>query len=275
MCKRSQWNTDIKKDPEDEKESISLPQNILYAVKQRLLENNSNSNLETTIANIIFDWLKEPEQCDWMQPRFSVSKPENMVQRKFEEELFSKVCGFKEFYDDMLFLEGSTTYGFVDGKDEHSPLHVLWRFDYDFFLYEVAAYQNMETAGSFDWLSYTLYIAPQDLHNDPVILHEMIHLHEFALEKLPKHYRDTVLYCLYKDLSAKIENLDELLMKYGHAARLDAISNKGGEHSLLFILKSFDLDRRYSRRIGKPVQFGTVLGYENIPSHNPAKVAEE
>ena len=88
----------------------------------------------------------------------------------------------------------------------------------------------------------------------------MIHLHEFVLNQAPSYYRDIVLCCLCKSLIDKSNSNDPdvedvELEKCGHAHRIDTINKQGGNHSMLFLLKSFDLDKRN----GYPL--GTVFAY--------------
>ena len=83
----------------------------------------------------------------------------------------------------------------------------------------------------------------------------MIHLHEAVLDGLPTYYRDIVLYCLYKDLRDKIPDLDDRIEAHGHILNESLLSNYGGRHDILFLLKSFDLDLK----MGYPP--GTIFGY--------------
>lgn len=98
-------------------------------------------------------------------------------------------------------------------------------------------------------------VAPDHANDDVVILHEMIHLHEFVLEILPMYFHDAVLFCLYKDLKNKINDLDQRIEAHGNILNSSSIANIGGTHDILFLLKSFDLDLKNGYKLG------TVFGY--------------
>lgn len=91
---------------------------------------------------------------------------------------------------------------------------------------------------------------------DCVILHEMIHLHESVLQNVVPFFHDAVLWNLYQSLCNDVKNLEEIVNIHGSLDNQLIMYYQGGEHDILFLLKSFDLDRR----LGKP--FGTIFGYD-------------
>lgn len=103
--------------------------------------------------------------------------------------------------------------------------------------------------------NYSLKVDPRHIDDDYVILHEMIHMHEFVLEIYPTYYHDAILYSLYHDLRSKIEDLDRRMERQGHIVMQEELAQFGGVHDLLFLLKSFDLDLRMNYPLG------TVFGY--------------
>lgn len=129
-------------------------------------------------------------------------------------------------------------------------------FSYNFFKTKVKPLGIR--GGYFDEKEQTLCISSENLENDSVILHEMIHLHEFVLNGLPLFYHDTLLWSLYQNLKIKIENLDEAISYHAHILNEQSIYNMGGLHDVLFLLKSFELDIQ----MGYPL--GTVFGYDAI-----------
>ena len=84
----------------------------------------------------------------------------------------------------------------------------------------------------------------------------MIHAYEGALDWA---FQQILLTCLYKDLSRKIDNLDGRLVENCHASILRQNALIGGCHSVLFYLKSLDLDLRCG------FELGTVWGYGGTP----------
>ena len=85
-------------------------------------------------------------------------------------------------------------------------------------------------------------------------------MHEEALNDLPSYYRDTLLWCLYSDLRDKVRNLDEIVERFANIASFDVWARVGGVHSILFVLKSFDID------VHKGWKLGTTLGYDMTDS---------
>ena len=112
--------------------------------------------------------------------------------------------------------------------------------------------------GYFDSKEQLLCISKECLDDDRIILHEMIHLHEFVLNGLPLFYHDTLLWTLYTDLRKRKEiknNLDKIISGHAHILFGQKIYNEGGLHDILFLLKSLDLD------IKMGYSLGTVFGY--------------
>lgn len=181
--------------------------------------------------------------------------------------LYNYVKSHESLFSDMLFETDSLTGNFVAVQEE---VNGEWQdaliprpeqlecFDYDYFVYCVEDLGD-NFLGQFSPLEYKLTVAPKCLENDAVrdkvILHEMIHLHESVLDVLATYYHETVLYCLYKDLRGKIPDLDDRIEAHGHILNESLLSNYGGRHDILFLLKSFDLDLK----MGYPP--GTIFGY--------------
>ena len=163
----------------------------------------------------------------------------------------------------MLFEEGSITHNYVacqakgkDGEWRDTTVDLppaLDYFSYSYFTYHIA--DLGVAAGGFNDEAFTLTVAPDHANDDVVILHEMIHLHEFVLEILPMYFHDAVLFCLYKDLKNKIDDLDQRIEAHGNILNSSNIANIGGTHDILFLLKSFDLDLKNGYKLG------TVFGY--------------
>lgn len=178
--------------------------------------------------------------------------------------LFERVEELSHLFDDMLFRGDTLTHDFVACKtksfesdewaDADIPLpEELEYFSYSFFTFYVRELGGY--LGEFSHLDYSLTVDTNSLKNNSVILHEMIHLHEFVINRLPLFYHDAIIYCLYKDLAGKISDLDDRIEAHGHIFNSQQIASAGGTHDILFLLKSFDLDLK----MGYPL--GTVFGY--------------
>lgn len=177
--------------------------------------------------------------------------------------LIHRVGEHEALFSDMLFEPDSLTGKFIAvqekgiNDDEWQDTFMdrpdqLEYFTYNWFVFEV---EDIDSSGLFSPLEYKLAIAPECIDRDDVILHEMIHLHESVIDGLPTYFHDAVLYCLYRDLRGKIPDIDDRIEAHGHILNESNLSKIGGEHDILFLLKSFDLDLR----MGYPL--GTVFGY--------------
>ena len=184
---------------------------------------------------------------------------------KADIELQSKVYSFSDLFEDMIFGEGSSTFYFIkcqsksDETDEWIDDKALLPDEIEYFSYGNFTYHVKSlddgVAGEFDGGNFSLSVAPEHIDDDSVILHEMIHLHELVISLQPQFFHDAILFCLYKDLSKKICDLDERIEAHGHILNSETIMGVGGVHDILFLLKSFDLDLR------KGYKIGTVFGY--------------
>ena len=181
-----------------------------------------------------------------------------------EKRLVDKVRELGALFEDMLFAPDTSTYELIrcQSKLEDNDIWVddeidlpdqLACFSYTFFLFKIE--KQKRSYGFFDSSEQLLCIIPEKAEDDIVILHEMIHLHEFVLNDLPLYFHDMVNWALYKDLRNKILNLDDIITDHAHALNGNELYKTGGVHDILFLLKSFDLD------IKKGFPLGTVFGY--------------
>lgn len=151
--------------------------------------------------------------------------------------------------------------------DEITLPEELEYFSYSYFTYHIANFDDFN--GCFNREDLSLSVDMASANTDRVILHEMIHLHEFVIDDLPTFFHDAVLFCLYKNLKSKVSDLDERIEAHGHILNSEQIAAVGGVHDILFLLKSFDLDLKMG------YQLGTVFGYgmaeECIQTHAEAR----
>ena len=180
-------------------------------------------------------------------------------------ELYDRMYSYDELFADMLFCKGSGPYNLllVDHKQDDGSWKLqamdlppqLEQFDYESVV-DVDVKRLEGKTGCFDRETQTLMIDEASQEDDAVLLHEMIHLHEYALtDELPPVYADAVQWSLYKTLKEEIKGLDDIITARMHVLNSGTINEIGGQHDLLFLLKSFHLD------LLKGYPLGTVYGY--------------
>jgi hypothetical protein len=177
-----------------------------------------------------------------------------------EKKLFESILKYEgKYFGDFHFRSNSIVAPFlkyreeVDGKMKkvYAEIPVMTTITDMFYRVRV---RNLDknTYGRCEHKKRIITITPSNLNNKPLILHEMIHAY---VDGLNYCFREILLTCLYRDLSRKTPKLDSYLTKKNHVFEAKRIANAGGFHSILFNLKSLDLDFRCGF---KP---GTVFGY--------------
>lgn len=182
-----------------------------------------------------------------------------------DRALVDRVYAFETYFKDMMFAPGTPSGELIRIKTK-SPEDDVWSEEnmdlpeylscapYTFFKFIVSQPED-GCDGYFDGQDQTLCISPDRLKDDSVILHEMIHMHEFVVNEYPMFYHDTLLWSLYSDLKSKIPELDTIINEHAHILNESTLYASGGLHDILFLLKSFDLD------IKKGYPLGTVFAY--------------
>lgn len=180
-------------------------------------------------------------------------------------QLQDRVYELEHYFGDMLFENGTETYNLIqvqaqmngesDWVDTALDLpDAIEYFSLNWFTYHVKELED-GAAGVFNRMEYSLSVNPRYLTDDSVLLHEMIHLHEFVIDLHPLFFHDAILWCLYRTLAKKIPDLDDRIAAHGHILNSSTIARQGGTHDVLFLLKSFDLDLQMGYKLG------TVFGY--------------
>lgn len=197
--------------------------------------------------------MDDREFCEW----YNSALPE-------DKELHDRLYDFDKYFLDMLFDPESLVGALMRCQEKLDNGSWMDSFmerpsDLEFFSYN-AIKTKVEPlkgiGGYFKDEEQILCIAEGKTEKDNIILHEMIHMYESNLNKQPLFYHDTLLWALYNDLKEKIEHLGEIVSGHAHILVGQSIYNQGGEHDILFLLKSLDLDLK----MGYPL--GTVFGYD-------------
>ena len=218
-------------------------------------------NLDAESTASIFDRLhKERNFFDWYHNK--ASKEERVLSDCIME--YSS-----EFFPDFRFETGSIISDYIAAQSLNDEEETWFDDDirppYEFITYfdqlvlkstqYIVKPLEDDCEGLFNTQDFSITIPPQNLNDQCTILHESIHLHETVIDQIPKFYHDILLLCLYKDLKAKIPDLDDRILDHTHVYLGNQITALGGNHDVLFFLKSLDLDLRCGYKLG------TVCGY--------------
>lgn len=181
-----------------------------------------------------------------------------------QRKLSDRIIELSDFFEDMRFEAGTATQELMkcQAYDEDTkewedyyldPPDEVAFFQYSWFALTVKPLDDCD--GYFNPEKQELCIPPDALDDDPTILHEMIHLHEYVYDCAPRFCHDMAFWGLYTHLRARIPKLDEIISTNACMLLQETIYKSGGEHDILFLLKSFDLDIR------KGYPLGTVFAY--------------
>lgn len=164
--------------------------------------------------------------------------------------LYCRALSLAEQLDDMLILSWTDTGQYAGSSGMDMYLEPL----------EQVTFKVMDledgTGGIWDPVTRTLMIARKYADRDSVVLHELLHVYEDAVNGAKwASYRYTLVFHYYRKLKGFIGNLDDIITMFMDLSNIEHFM-RGGEHSILFILKSLELDMRNG---WDP---GTVFGYD-------------
>ena len=180
------------------------------------------------------------------------------------------------YFDDMRLAKGSIVEKFFwlsyqDGSMEYALPHEFSSLlDANNYRYIVEETPD-GIAGQCCNTEHIVTISPTYEEDDKTLLHEMIHVfigllgctedfinpygENVAVGWIPPFVRDALMLSLYTELSHKIPDLDYRILAHANVHSGERITVEGGNHDVLFFLKSLDLDLK----LGCPL--GTICGY--------------
>ena len=190
-----------------------------------------------------------------MREKFAVPKYDKFS----EDEIISNDL---EYFEDMMFEPHSIVDDFIKYSSSCSDgsTHQLYD-DYHMGLIEhgFKVYikdLDEDVGGQTDRENKEIFINSEYSDDKAIILHEMIHAHEVILDSRESFYHDILLLCLYNNLKDKIPDLDAKILAHTHVIEGEIISERGGSHNILFLLKSLDLDLRCGFELGTVCSYG-------------------
>lgn len=188
-----------------------------------------------------------------------------------ERKLVNLVSEYEDYFQDMLFKPGTSTYELIQCKskqegseewfdDEIGIPDELTYFSTTSLKYRVEELSDL--LGYYNREEHLLCVSPEGLNNKITVPHEMIHVYESLINELPLYFHDMVYWALYKDLKTKIEDLDDIISNHAHILTGSTIYSQGGLHDILFLLKSFDLDIRFNYPLGSVFGYGRTDDFQ-------------
>ncbi|MDO5785819.1 MAG: hypothetical protein Q4P20_12230 [Eubacteriales bacterium] len=182
-----------------------------------------------------------------------------------ERTLANRAFSFEPLFEDMKFSPGTpagelTKIGIRDAGGEnwtetYMDMPVSIQYASCQFVKFIVTEPENDSDACYNNQEQSICISPDLIDDDTVLLHEMIHFYESAVNELPLYFHDALLWSLYSDLKGKIPKLDAIITDNAHILIESTLYTDGGLHDILFLLKSFDLDIRN----GYPL--GSVFGY--------------
>jgi hypothetical protein len=211
-----------------------------------------------------------------------------------DEALRNKALDFaEEYFDDMRFENGCIVEKYFmcgdSGEKEFCVSgEILWILDPSNYQFVVG---TLDCQGEVNHKTRIVTIAPEYANDDTILLHELIHVFESfywgdgkeeydlhdksdgrkfkeTAKEVPRYMRDALLMSLYWDLKERIPDLDKLILKFGHFCSQEVLTERGGDHDILFYLKSLDLDLRLG------YELGTVCDYDEYDKEDESKADE-
>lgn len=167
--------------------------------------------------------------------------------------LTEKIERFEEdYFEDMLFKPNSICYYIF----QFEIMGYSFDLESNYYRFFVVDCLEDNAFGQTNHNDRTISIIARHKNDSATILHEMIHAHEQIIKDFKyRIFSENLLLQLYNKLSHKIENLDDIIKSHSEFIHQSDMAVNSGEHGLLFLLKSLDLDIRF----GFPL--GTVFGY--------------
>ena len=184
--------------------------------------------------------------------RYDWAKWYNENATESERLLADRVLRFENLFSDMLFWDDA------DNGENWLKTYSLLPAHITCFSIRFVHFSTIPPAGYDAFYKHdelTLFVKPECILKDYIVLHEMTHLHESIINDLPPMFHESILWRLYTDLKKQVGRLDEIISNHTNLSKELAIAEIGGVHDLLFLLKSFDLDIRAGYSLG------TVFGY--------------
>lgn len=226
-------------------------------IKNKLIEAIEKSTDERMIEHIYTNVL---ENTDVLHQKY-YEWLENRTEKEKDLEKFVRPLEY--LFADMCFRQVSITGNYMLRNGKYLTFRQSLELDEQYFRLAVDSIEKHEEKAAYiDVISRKIVVDKRHINDKPAILHEMLHAHEFILEKRKPLLKEIVLLELYKDLKPKLSqkniDIDTWIFNHANIPHNEDLAGVGGEHDLLFFLKSIDLDLKCG------FELLTVFGYDYI-----------
>lgn len=221
-------------------------------IKNKLIEAIEKSIDEKMLEHIYTNILGNTDILFQKYSEWSENKTE------IEQNLEIFVLLQEDLFSDMCFYKGSITGDYMLLNGKHMSFETGLTIDEQHFRFIVEYVAKYDAYTEIN--SRKIVVDKKHIKNRAIILHEMIHAHEYILQKEMPILKEIVLLELYKDLKPKLAkrkiDLDTWIFNHSNIPHNIELFNAGREHDTLFFLKSIDLDIRCG------FELLTVFGYD-------------
>jgi hypothetical protein len=189
---------------------------------------------------------------------------------EYSRTLQDKAVNFeKQYFSDMTLQDYKKDYNLICKMGKDKPLKNKGIVSYQKLKIK---YWNFYMTDKYPGITIpkkrAIMISKDHENGDLLLLHEMIHAYEYNLYCFAEEkYSQYILLQLYSKLLTDSEIPINLIIRCNmtQGANSDSKDNREfRKHSLLFTLKSYDLDKRMN------LEYGTILGY-NLNFENTMK----
>lgn len=223
--------------------------------KQQIIDTISKIDDEQILATIYNNKLSDYHNDDCIIQLYSKWLHN---QTNEEMDLMIAISLLEKLFDDMCFYDKSITSDYMLRDEKHKAFKKDLSIDEQHF--RIIVKEMEEYVAYTDISDRKIVVSKDQTNNKCAILHEMIHAHEHILEKQKPILKEIVLLELYKDLKPKLAkiniDLDKWILNHANIPHNIDLADTGGEHDILFFLKSIDLDLKCGY---EPL---TIFGYD-------------
>lgn len=218
--------------------------------KNKIIAALGQATDELILAHIYNDVLKNTDELRSQYERWSTTQ----TQEIFDLHIASLMC--EDYFDDMCLTKKSIVGKYLDTPYEDSKDDDDYTLSIDAHFYKFYITDEEECDGYTDIYNRTITIHRKHINDKNILLHEMLHAHEHIINSAVPVVRDILIIELYNHLKKHIQDLDKLIYNHANLLHNLELTDMGGNHSVLFMLKSLDLDLRLNNELF------TVFGYD-------------